>query len=215
MHIFHFTGQYLSFDSIYQLDYISRTCISFLIFIEIITALKHLTFNYYVYLMRMTLNMAGRDMISCVVVITVVVTAYSSLQYLTVGPYSYAFRDMLSAAITSLRTGIAIVKMKIYFETTFAYTTLNKLMLISFFFCVTLILMNVFISIINNAMEIVKGDKISSRRLHFDYELNTFFWRKIDQIFRVSKTDDMRRQRGKRINRLKQRKKPMFFLIVT
>ena len=138
------------------MDNISRTCLGFLIFIEVITVLKHLTFNYYVYLMRMTLHLAAEEMTSCMIVIMILITGYASYQYLAVGVYSFAFRDMLSAIMTTLRTAIAIVKMNIYFESSFEIPVLNKVMFISFFVILTLILMNTFISVINNAMEAVK-----------------------------------------------------------
>ena len=168
-----------------MMDYLSRSCLTFLIFTEIMLALKHLTFNYYVYLMRMTLNLAGREMLSCMVVISVFITAFASFQYLTLGPYLHLFRDMSSAVLTSIRIATAYVKMKIYFDTTFADTDINKLMFVSFFFIVTLTLMNVFISIINNAMETVKSDKIQTSRKRgiYDAKLHNFFWKTIDGIF--------------------------------
>ena len=86
-----FSARYLPFDVIYMMDYLARTCLGFLIFIEIIMALKHLTFNYYVYLMRMTLNLVGQEMLSCTIVISVLITAYASFQYLTIGPYMSLF----------------------------------------------------------------------------------------------------------------------------
>ena len=179
------SGQYLSFDIIYILDYLSRTCLGFLIFIEVITALKHLNFNYYVYLMRMTLNIAGHEMLSCTFVISVIITAYSCFQYLTLGPYLEPFKDMPSAVITSIRIATAYAKMKIYFQTNFAETDLNKVMFVGFFFVVTLTLINIFISVINNAIESIKIGNISksTREKIFDSKLNKFFWEKVKQIF--------------------------------
>ena len=185
------SGKYLSFDLIFFMDYISRTCIGFLIFIDVITVLKHLTFNYYVYLMRMTLYMAAKEIMSCVVVIGILITAFASYSYLTVGVYLYAFRDMLGAVMTKLRTAIAIVKMNIYFQSTIETSVLDKIMFISFFFILTLVMMNTFISVINNAMEAVKGNKVSKarKRLLFDEELNKFFWRRITRILNFGKRD--------------------------
>ena len=166
-------------------DYLSRTCLGFLIFIEIIKALKHLTFNYYVYMMRMTLNLAGHEMLSCTFVISVFIVAFASFQYLTLGPYLQLFKDMTSSIITSIRIATAFVKMKIYVQADFDDTLLNKAMFVSFFLIVTLILMDVFISIINNAIECVKADKVSksTKRRMYDSQLNKYFWRKINEIF--------------------------------
>ena len=186
-------GQYLSFDDIYIMDYLSRTCLGFLIFVEIITALKHLTFNYYVYLMRMTLHLAAREALSCTISIGVLITAFSSFQYLTLGPYMHLFRDMTSAVITSIRIATAYVKMNIYFETDFADTDLNKIMFVGFFVIVTLIAMNIFISIIHYAMETVKADKVSksSRVGIYDSRLNAFFWEKVNEIFQGTDNVDI------------------------
>ena len=174
-----------------MMDYLSRTCLGFLIFMEIVTALKHLTFNYYVYLMRMTLDLAGREMLSCTFVISILITAYASFQYLTIGPYMSLFRGMTSSVITSIRIATAYVKMKIYFQTDFADTNLNKLMFVGFFFIVTLTVMNFFISIINNAIESVKTGKVSksTKKRMFDSKLNEFFWKKVHQVFRFIHND--------------------------
>ena len=168
-----------------MMDYLSRTCLGFLIFIEIIKALKHLTLNYYVYMMRMTLNLAGHEMFSCTFVISVFISAFASFQYLTLGPYLHLFKDMTSAIVTSIRIATAFVKMKIYVQTDFADTGLNKAMFIGFFCIVTLTLMDVFISVINNAIECVKTEKVSksTKRKIYDSQLNQFFWRKVNEIF--------------------------------
>ena len=189
MFTYHFSGRYLSFDIIYIMDYLSRTCLGFLIFIEIITALKHLTFNYHVYLMHMTLNLAGQEMLSCTFVISVLITAYASFQYLTLGPYVSLFKDMASSYITSIRIATAYVKMKIYLETNFADTALNRLMFVIFFFMVTLTMMNILISIINSAIEFAKSGKVSKSTKKFDSELNLFFWKKVNQAFHCLRTD--------------------------
>ena len=190
----HFSGRYLSFDIIYIMDYLSRTCLGFLIFLEIITALKHLTFNYHVYLMRMTLNLAGQEMLSCTFVISILITAYASFQYLTLGPYVSLFKDMASSYITSIRIATAYVKMKIYLETNFADTALSRLMFVIFFFMVTLTMMNILISIINSAIESAKSGKVSksTKNQSFDSELNLFFWKKVNQAFqclRIERSD--------------------------
>ena len=190
----------MSFDVIFLMDYISQTCLAFLIFTECIVIMKHFTFNYYIYLMRMTLNLAGKEMISCSVVIATLIMAYASFQYFTVGPYSYAFRDMLSASMVTLRTAIAIVKMKIYFESSFSDALMNKAMFITFTIFVTLITMNMFISIINIAMETVKGDKIckGEKKKIFDAELNKYFWRRVRHIFQLmtkARKESIKRER--------------------
>ena len=185
------------------MDNISRTCLGFLIFIEVITVLKHLTFNYYVYLMRMALHLAAEEMTSCMIVIMILITGYASYQYLAVGAYSFAFRDMLSAIMTKLRTAIAIVKMNIYFESSFEIPVLNKVMFISFFVILTLILMNTFISVINNAMEAVKDNNVSKakKRLLYDAELNAYFWRSIRRLFRFSKQDAPQSVRNRQVSK--------------
>ena len=179
-----FSEQYLAFDVIYMMDYLSRTCLGFLIFIEIIKALKHLTFNYYVYMMRMTLSLAGHEMISCTFVISIFIMAFASFQYLTLGPYLHLFKDMTSSIVTSIRIATAFVKMKIYVQADFDDTVLNKAMFISFFVIVTLTLMDVFISIINNAIECIKANKVSksTKRRMYDSQLNEYFWRKVNEI---------------------------------
>ena len=183
------------------MDNISRKCLGFLIFIEVITVLKHLTFNYYVYLMRMTLHLAEEKMTNCMVVIMILITGYASYQYLVVGAYSYDFRDMVSAVVTKLRTAIAIVKMHIYFDSSFEIPVLNKMMFISFFVIVTLILMNTFISVINNAMEAVKNNKVSKarKRLLYDAELNAYFWKSIGSLFRFGRKDKSQRARKQHV----------------
>ena len=188
-----------------MMDYLSRSCLTFLIFIETLVVLKHLTFNYYVYLMRMTLNLAGREMLSCMVVISVFITAYASFQYLTLGPYLHLFRDMSSAVLTSIRIATAYVKMKIYFETNFSDTDINKLMFVCYFFIVTLTLMNIFISIINNAMETITDGNVSQsiKREMYDSNLNDFFWKTISRMFSnveensskyINRPDSLRRE---------------------
>ena len=187
------------------MDNISRTCLGFLIFIEVIAVLKHLTFNYYVYLMRMTLHLAAEEMTSCMIDIMILITGYASYQYLGVGAYSFAFRDMLSAIMTKLRTAIAIVKMNIYFESSFEIPVLNKVMFISFFVILTLILMNTFISVINNAMEAVKDNNVSKarKRLLYDAELNAYFWRRIGILFRFGRKDISQMPRKQQACKLK------------
>ena len=179
------------------MDYLSRTCLGFLIFTEILTALKHLTFNYYVYLMRMTLNIAGHEMLGCTFVISVLITAYASFQYITLGPYLEPFKDMPSAVITSIRIATAYVKMKIYFQTNFSESDLNKVMFVCFFFIVTLTMMNIFISVINIAIESVKTGMFSksTRRHLFDSKLNKFFWKKVNNIFRFVGLDSSEENR--------------------
>ena len=92
---------------------------------------------------------------------------------------------LTSAVITSIRIATTYVKMKIYFETDFADTDLNKIMFVGFFVIVTLTATNIFISIIHYAMESVKDDKVSrsSKRGIYDSRLNAFLWKKVNEIF--------------------------------
>lgn len=149
-------------------------------FIAIIELLKPLTFNYYLHLMRTSIAISGGEIVGYIIIITLPVFSFASLMYLMVGHTDSHFKDLQSSFMT-----FWILLLSISFKNTVETDDLQvKVIFTIFTLTMSIILVNVFVSLLTDSFASVKKLNGSSNK-QYDKELNEHFWRKISEYIRI------------------------------
>ncbi|XP_060074619.1 polycystin-2-like [Ylistrum balloti] len=179
--IFNSAENFLSFEIVVFYDNIYKLCISIVLFVSILMLLKPLTFNYYLYMMKTSIIVSKVDLLSFSVILGIAMTAFACIVHLFIGATSFSFMTMASSYITLFRTLLAMVTLRELMGSTDEIVT--EIVFTIFIFTMTLVLLNMFICILNDAFSFVKDGKSAGLVTPFDSELNKHFWRKINQAF--------------------------------
>lgn len=136
-------------------------------FLVILELLKPLTFNYYFYLMRTSLAVAGRDLLAMCVWIIIPMIAFSILLYLYSGYIEESFRDLPNSFMTLL---LILIGMTLSNKNQVNHTFITVV------YCLyTLLMSMVFISIFISILSIGYNDVKSENQQDeepFDAELS-------------------------------------------
>ncbi|XP_033748530.1 polycystin-2-like [Pecten maximus] len=179
--IFNSAEKFLSFEIVVFYDNIYKLCISVVLFVAILMLLKPLTFNYYLYMMKTSILVSKMDLLSFSVILGVAMTAFACIVHLFIGATSFSFMTMAKSYLTLFRTLLAMVTLRELMGSTDEFET--EIVFTIFIFTMTLILLNMFISILNDAFTAVKDGRSGGAVTPFDYELNKHFWGKMNQAF--------------------------------
>ena len=174
------SGTFLSFDNLVLLDEIYRTCIGLLIFLHIILLLRHLNYNYHLYLMYTTIANAGMHIISSMTMISFGILAYSSLEYLIFGRTIHAYRSMYAAILSMIRSSVSMAKLSI--DTDRDDSAISRFAFFSFCIFITFLLINLLISILNETMAEVKSNKVGNDST-FDKKMSDHIFKKVRKLF--------------------------------
>ena len=154
----------------------------FLIFVQILGILGHLSFNYQLYVMRNTIQFALGGVTSCLFLLGVTLVAFASLQIVYLGRRVHEYRNMYSS-LSSLLTAILSLA-KLSTSTSNEGTGFDNLIFIIFCLIVNLLLINLLISILNDTMAVIKSGKINRRlKTKFDKTLSEHVLRKLRNMF--------------------------------
>ncbi|XP_021358059.1 polycystin-2-like, partial [Mizuhopecten yessoensis] len=175
--------KFVTFDIIDVMDSAYKVCISVELFVAVLNLLRPLTFNYNIYLMRTSISLCAKDLMSFGICILVPMSGFAILCFVCVGPYQMDFRDIFTAFITLFRTLLAMVKIRDTFgendiAISFGFSV--------FLFVMTILMVNFCISILNDAFSYVKKKKPMSSDIDaYDMELHNHFWRKINDALKI------------------------------
>ena len=169
------SGSFLSFDNLVLLDEIYRTCIGLLIFLHTTLLLRHLNYNYHLYLMYTTLANARTSFTSCITMISFGILAYSSLEHLIFGRKIYAYRNMYAAIISMIRSSVSMAKLST--DTDRDDSAISRFAFFSFCIFINLLLINLLISILNETMAAVKSNKVRNEST-FDQQMSDHIFKK-------------------------------------
>ncbi|KAK3092236.1 hypothetical protein FSP39_000128 [Pinctada imbricata] len=180
--IFNNKEQFISFDQLIFLDDLYKMCLSILIFFHILFLLRHLTYNFHIYLLQNTIRIASGQIISCMVFLGIAIIAFSSLQYLFTGRKLSDYRSLYNAMLSLICAALSTAKLSS--GKSEIISPFDKLTFFLFGLIVNLILLNLFISILNETLSALKtGNFVRGSIPTFDKELNQFVWEKISKIF--------------------------------
>ena len=176
------SDRFLSFDQLTFLDEIYRITIGFLIFVQILGILRHLSFNYQLYVMRNTIQCALGGVTSCLFLLGVTLVAFASLQFVYLGSRVNDYRNMCSSLFSLLTAILSLAKLST--STSHEETEFNNLIFVIFCLIVNLLLINLFISILNDTMTVIKSGKFDRRlKTKFDKTLSKHVMKKLRNMF--------------------------------
>ena len=145
---YYFEGYYTSFEKVMLLDECYRICIAIVSFIVILDLLKHLTFNYHLHLMKIALKIYSSGLASFVVILFLLIVAFSSLLHLSRGYFEQEFRTFVSSSLALFKIMIGMINMGKDIQ---VENTVTVIYFCLYAFLVTLITINIFISGLNLA----------------------------------------------------------------
>lgn len=173
----------MSFELVQLMDDINKACIGVVLFIAILNLLSSLSFNYYLYMMKTSIGLAKVDILSFALLAAIILAAFSSFTYIVMGGTSYQFRDFFNTFGTLFRMMLAMVTFR---DAEMTANAQSNVIFSFFIFIMTLLMVNVFICILNDAFATVKSSWNTNKDIEpFDEELNEHFWWKVGQVFTV------------------------------
>ncbi|XP_069134391.1 polycystin-1-like protein 2 [Argopecten irradians] len=181
--LFNSKEEFVTFDIVDVMDTAYKVCVSAELFVAVMNLLRPLTFNHNIYLMRTSISISSKDILSFGLCIMVPMVGFAMLCFVFVGPYQMEFRNFVASFITLFRTLLAMVKIKDTFGEhdigiSFAFSV--------FLFVMTILMVNFCISILNDAFTYVKNNKPMPEDIDvYDMELHKHFWRKINDILKI------------------------------
>ncbi|XP_033748129.1 polycystic kidney disease protein 1-like 2 [Pecten maximus] len=181
--LFNSSGEFVTFDIVDAMDTAYKVCVSAELFVAVLDLLRPLTFNHNIYLMRTSVSVCAKDLLSFGLCIMVPMVGFAILCFVCVGPYQMEFRNFVAAFITLFRTLLAMVKIK----DTFGERDIGISFVFSvFLFVMTILMVNFCIGILNNAFSHVKNNKPMHADVEvYDMDLHKHFWRKINDILKI------------------------------
>lgn len=99
----------MSFEIVQLYDEIYKCCLSLVLFMAILLLLKPLSFNFYLYMMRSAFVVCQNELLAFAMMFLGGLTAFAGVLYLLVGPYTFAFRNMLNSYMTLFQSFLAMV----------------------------------------------------------------------------------------------------------
>ncbi len=175
---------YVSFDLVHLLDTVFRFSISLVLFIRILSLMRPLAINYSVFLMRATLLSTQNELLAFSIVLSIVLTAFTSLFYLLEGPITFGIRTVPDTYMTLFTSLLGLIRLRqLQFSETGIESNTKQFMFFLYFLMTTMILMNVAVSILNIDMSSIKGHTHFKVGPEFDKDLNDYLWRSLEGFF--------------------------------
>ena len=170
---------FVSFDYVAILDDWCTAMIGFAVFCSFLKMLKILRFNKKMALMTRTVKACQNSLLSFFVLFLVVFLAYVQFAFLVFGPVSYSYSSLIRAVATLMSMTLGGFD----FETLQSGNRiLGPIFFFSYMMFVFLILVNVFLSIINDSFAEVSAD---AEKQTNDYEIIDFITLRIKHMIGV------------------------------
>ena len=187
-----FTGSYVPFDYVELYDQVYKTALGMVFFFGILKLLHPLSLNYHFFILQKSLSKAKFDLLMSFVLISLALISFGSYLFLSLGKYSENFKDLYSSIISLLRMLLAMISFRLNPNLN---STEGRIITSLFFFTITIIGINLFISILFGHFADVQamqskhrkqGCVVPSEKVDvFDFELNEHLWKQVDRIKEV------------------------------
>ena len=118
--------------------------------------------------------------ISCMTIISFGILAYASLEYLIFGRKIYAYRNMYAAILSMISSSVSMAKLST--DSDRDDSAISRFAFFSFCIFITFLLINLFISILNETMEAVKSREVGNDST-FDQDMNDHIFYKVRKLF--------------------------------
>ena len=133
-------------------------------------------------MMKTSIGLAKTDILSFAMIATILLAGFSSFIYVLMGGTSYQLRDFPNTFGTLFRMMLAFVTFR---DAELTANAQSNIIFSFFVFIMTILMVNVFICILNDAFATVKSSWNTNKDIEpFDDELNEHFWWKVGQTFK-------------------------------
>ncbi|OQR78168.1 polycystic kidney disease protein 1 2-like [Tropilaelaps mercedesae] len=174
---------YVKLQRVAAVDEVFGYLMSFLIFISILKFTKLLRFNKRIGVLYSTLSQCSKDLSSFFVVFWVIFLAFTQVFYIVLGTKMKEF----SSFITSAETCFDMARGQFKFdEISMASPVIGPLVFFVFAFITSVILLNLFVTLIISSFQSVKAD---IEKQCNDYEIINFMGRKVKGFFGMARGD--------------------------
>ncbi|XP_021340891.1 polycystic kidney disease protein 1-like 2 [Mizuhopecten yessoensis] len=186
-------GFYTSFGYVFQWDGYFSLSLGMVTFLAILDLLKHLQFNYQIFLAYKTITAFRRELFNFTLALSVLIVGFASLINLIYGPTERGFRSIISAILTLFRMTIGMIK----FRNDIDVPALDIFVMFAIYALVTtLAFVNLLTSSLNAHITHIK-QLIRDGKTPFDWYLSRHFWNRLTGLFTVCGVARPRNRRKK------------------
>lgn len=168
--LFLLSDKFYNFQGIAAWDEVFQILLAFVIFSSIIKLIHILRFNKRMSMLASTLQHSAKEMSAFSLVFSLVIFAFVAFGYFLFGPNVAGFKGVMQGFETLLTFSLGSFD---FDAVTSNYRVLGPIYFFVFFLFVTFVLMNIFVTILNEAFSKVNCDVRSQKN---QYELVDFVW---------------------------------------
>ncbi|XP_033729893.1 uncharacterized protein LOC117319165 [Pecten maximus] len=174
-------GFYTSFGRVFQWDEYYSISLGMTTFIAILDLLKHLLFNYHIFLMYRTILAFRSELFQFTIALSVLIVGFACLINLIYGHTESAFRSIPIAILTLFRMTIGMIK----FRNDIQVAVIGILITFAVYALVaTVCFVNLFVSSLDYKLTHIK-QLIKDGLTTFDWHLSGHFWNRLANLFTI------------------------------
>ncbi|XP_021344638.1 polycystin-2-like, partial [Mizuhopecten yessoensis] len=174
--------QHVSFEQASTMDLLFMAFIGFACFNATINLLSPLTFNYHFHLFKVFLDLSRYTLFSLFLVQAVLFVAFTSIVYMFFHMDKWELRNFYSTVLFLYRVALGMFKV----GHSIKFIDYGSVIVFTLFgFSVSIVVMNVCISVLNVGLSNARIAVKKNKRHRFDSELNDFFFWKVNSVLRV------------------------------
>ncbi|XP_069105236.1 uncharacterized protein [Argopecten irradians] len=175
------TGFYTSFGWVFLWDGYYAITLGATTFIAILDLLKHMSFNYHLFLMYKTILSFRSEVFHFLISLFILIVGFASLMHLIYGYSESGFSSMATSILTLFRMTIGIIK----FRHDIQVVVLGIFIIIGLYASMaTILFVNLFVSSLDHRLSYIK-ECIRKGLTSFDSYLSTHFWNRLAKVFRL------------------------------
>ncbi|XP_052090845.1 uncharacterized protein LOC127727769 [Mytilus californianus] len=186
---------FVSFDDVNVFDTFYRMFMSTELFLAIVKLLQPLSLNYQLFVMQKSISSHKNEILSFGIMVCILMTSFAAFMYLYGDWTLYKFRSVLASYLTLLQAFLSMVRFKEAFHTT---DVVLESMFTLFLFCSSVLIINMFISMLNEGFKTVKHFGHTNGVTKFDKDLNEHFWWKMENFREMFSSADETQTERKR-----------------
>ncbi|XP_033751837.1 uncharacterized protein LOC117335766 [Pecten maximus] len=174
--------QHVSFELASTMDSFFMAFIGFACFNAIISLLSPLTFNYQFHLFKVFLDLSRHTLFSLFIVQAILLVAFTSVVYMFFNTDQWELRNIYSTLLFLYRVALGMFKVK----TSIKFLDYGSILIFSIFgFSVSILMMNLCVSVLNEAFGHAQIAVQKNNKHKFDKELNDFLHWKLNNFWRA------------------------------
>ncbi|XP_069104885.1 polycystin-1-like protein 2 [Argopecten irradians] len=172
------TGFYTSFEWVFLWDGYYAITLGATTFIAILDLLKHLSFNYHVFLMYKTILSFRSEVFHFLITLSILIVGFASLIHLIYGHSESGFSSMATSILTLFRMTIGIIK----FRHDIQVVVMGIFIIIGLYASMaTILFVNLFVSSLDHRLSYIK-ECIRKGLTSFDSYLSSHFWNRLAKV---------------------------------